>query len=495
MLDARAIEGLTTAALARRYDNPAPIPDLHREMWALCCLPDTQVSIAAPRGHAKSTAITFAYAIALLLFRESRHLLIISSNETIASDFVNDIRVELMENEHLHALFGPIEFLKSAETEIICRLQDGAKFRVIAKGANQRMRGMKWERKRPDHVIGDDLEDDEIVLNVERREKFRRWFYGAVRPIVRSGGKLRIVGTIIHLDSLLERTMPKPNHPDSREDALTLRSLNPQRGWTAIKYRAHNDDFTAILWPEQFPADKLRAIRQEYAEMGLLDVYGQEYLNDPIDDSTAFFRRSDLLPMSDGDKERRKEFYVGGDFAISEKKKAARTALVVGGVDSEKGLHVVDVRRGRWDTYEIIEELFSINSRWHPVLMRFESENIEKTLRPVLESEMLRRQQFFAFDCKTPTKDKVQRAREFQFRTRAGNVKFDKQADWYADYEEELAHFPKWPTLDQVDASAWLGNLLNDELAAPSDEEVEEDEYQFMRQTHYDEGRNAVTGY
>ena len=495
MLDAAAIEGLTTTALARRYDNPQPIPDLHREMWRLCCLPDPQVAIAAPRGHAKSTAITFAYALALLLFRESRHLLILSSNESIAGDFLNDLRIELQENEALAAMFGHFDLIKATETELICRMANGDKFRVIAKGANQRLRGMKWERKRPDHVIGDDLEDDEIVLNAERREKFRRWFYGAVRPIVRSGGKLRLVGTIIHLDSLLERTMPVTSHPDTRQTALEIRSLTPQRGWTSVKFRAHDEDFSHILWPEQFPPAKLKVLRSEYAEMGLLDVYGQEYLNDPIDESTAFFRRSDLLPMTDGDRERRKEYYVGGDFAISEKKRAAHTALVVGGVDWEKQLHIVDVRRERWDTYGIIEELFSINRRWKPVLMRFESENIEKTLRPVLESEMKRRQEWFAFDCKTPTKDKVQRARQFQFRTRAGNVKFDKQADWYADYEEELVHFPKWPSLDRVDASAWLGDLIGDEIAAPSGRELEEEEYEMLRQTDYDDGRNAVTGY
>lgn len=489
------IEGFTVGVLAARYDQPKPVPELHRQMWRICCSQHPQVSIAAPRGHAKSTAITFAYVLAELFFRQSAHVLIISANESLAAAFLNDIKIELEENETLQSIFGPFTILRASEIDLIVKLPDGYKFRVLVKGSGQRMRGLKWERKRPDLVVGDDLEDDEIVLNEERRDKFRKWFYGAVRPIVRAGGRIRLVGTIIHMDSLLERTMPNPKHPDSHTEGLHTWSTSPQKGWMSIKYRAHDEDFTEILWPEQFPKDKLIAIRKEYAEMGLLDVYGQEYLNDPIDEATAFFRRQDFLAMKDGDRERRKVFYVGGDLAISEKKHAAYTCFVIGGVDEEKRLHIVDVRRGHWDTYQIIEELFNINQRWKPTLIRMESENIEKALRPVLESEMLRRQVFLPYDIATPSKDKQQRARAFQFRTRAGNVAFDKETNWYADYEEELCHFPKWRTLDQVDASAWLGMLVADEISAPRDDEIDEWEYQRMIADTADQGASAVTGY
>ena len=83
------ILGLTVTCLAARYDDPKPTPDLHIEMWEECCSDHTMVAIAAPRGHAKSTAITFAYALALLLFRESQHLLLLSSNETLSADFLH----------------------------------------------------------------------------------------------------------------------------------------------------------------------------------------------------------------------------------------------------------------------------------------------------------------------------------------------------------------------------------------------------------------------
>lgn len=59
---------------------------------------------------------------------------------------------------------------------MICICEDGHMFR-ITKGAEQKIRGLKWNNKRPDLIICDDLENDEIVLNKERRAKFKRWFY------------------------------------------------------------------------------------------------------------------------------------------------------------------------------------------------------------------------------------------------------------------------------------------------------------------------------
>ena len=61
---------------------------------------------------------------------------------------------------------------------------------------------------RPGLIVGDDMENDEIVMNKDRRLKFKRWFYGALLPCLSDRGKIRIVGTILHLDSLLENLMP-----------------------------------------------------------------------------------------------------------------------------------------------------------------------------------------------------------------------------------------------------------------------------------------------
>jgi len=509
-LTAQAIEGFTKSVLGARYDDPKPIPGHHRDMWELCVCDHPQVAIAAPRGSAKSTAITFAYVLASVLFKEHQHVLIISANEELASGFLNDIKIELQENEIIAELFGFKRFIKERETEIIVELVGGYRFRILVKGAEQRMRGIKWERKRPSLIIPDDLEDEELVANEQRREKFRRWFFGAVLPIGRDGAKIRMVGTIMHMDSLLNRFMPPaksgytintPLRVYTEQDPEKLKELEPNydgdtpnRSWISVLFRAHSLDFEHLLWPEMFPEKRLKAIRQNFAEQGMLDVYSQEYLNNPIDPGNAYFRKSDFLPMVQGDHEIHKTYYAAADLAITQNKRSAYSAMPVGGMDCDRKLYITDMRRGRIDSLEIADEIFSIHARWDIAVFRMESENIQKSIGPFLYDRMNRTGTYLNIDAKPPTKDKESRAQTLRAMMRAGQVKFDKEADWYPDLEEELIHFPKWTTSDQVDALAWLALLVHEMIEAPTNQEFENEEWD-LEHNYYDDGLNIVGGY
>jgi predicted phage terminase large subunit-like protein len=492
----QTINGFTESVLAIRYDDPKPVPPHHLDIWDLCTSKYPQVAIAAPRGSAKSTAVTFAYVLASVLFEEHEHVLILSANEELAAGFLNDIKVELQENDILmsHPALGVKKFIKDRETEIIVEKHSGFRFRIIVKGAEQRMRGLKWERKRPSLVVADDLEDEELVSSELRREKFRRWFYGAVKPIIRDGGKIRVVGTIMHMDSLLMRLMPPIKNPLTTHSLLKMASTE-DRAWKSVLYRAHNEDFTALLWPEMYSEHRLRILRKDFAEQGLLDVYGQEYLNDPIDKTTAYFHKDDFLPMKEEDFSRFKTFYCSGDLAITEHKRSAFTALCAGGMDSDGVLHLEDVRRGRWDSLAISDEIFSIARRFEPDTFRLEAENIQRSIGPYLYKRMDDEQYYFNIDAKPPTKDKLARAQSIRARMRAGKVRFNKDSEWYADFEEELLHFPKWPYKDQVDMFAWLGLMLDDMIEAPTDAQWTEDSLDDESEDYEYSGFCQTTGY
>ncbi len=210
VVTADVIDGVTVGLLAAKYDNPKPIPELHREMWSLCCSDNHKVAIAAPRGHAKSTAITHAYILSMMLFKIKSFCLLVSDTEAQAVEFLGDIKAELTGNTALKDTFGVKKILKDTETNIIVQFKDGTLFRIVAKGSEQKVRGLKWRGKRPDLIVGDDLENDDIVMNPERREKFRRWFMNALIPCGSDTCSVRIVGTILHLDSMLQRLLDDP---------------------------------------------------------------------------------------------------------------------------------------------------------------------------------------------------------------------------------------------------------------------------------------------
>lgn len=502
-LTAEIIEGFVGSVLAKRFDKPSPIPQAHREWWQLCTSSERFVAIAAPRGHAKSTAITFSYLLACLLFRQRTFALIVSDTETQAILFLQSIKNELQENEDLVALFGIKQdsngktiFVKETESDVIVQFEDGEQFRIMAKGSEQKVRGLKWGSRRPDLIICDDLENDEIVMNQDRREKFRRWFFGALVPCRSQDGIIRVVGTILHLDSLLERLMPLEYDKQTVFEDLKISSTRRSL-WKAVKYRAHDEMWTKFLWPEMHDKESLQREYQTRLEQGLPDIYYQEYLNQPIDESNALFKKSDLMPLKDNEKDVRLNYYIAADLAISEKQRSDYTAFVVGGVDENGFLHVVNVIRDRMDGHQIVDTILTLEKLYQPVIFAIEDTAITKSIGPFLYDEMPKRNIFPNLELITPSKDKISRTRSIQARCRSGAVKVDKSADWYDAFEQELIRFPRDRHDDQVDAFAHLGYVLDKMVEAPTEKEVVDNQYkeEYEKSGLYEQGRDSITGY
>lgn len=510
-LDAQTIHGFTTGFLMHKFDNPVPTPDFHLELWDLMTSDAPKVAVAAPRGHAKSTAVTHSYVIANICFRQRKHILIVSDTESQAVDFLRDIKEEFIENELLINAFGIDKILKDRETEFVAQFTDGERFRVVAKGSEQKMRGIKWRNTRPDLIVGDDLENDEIVMNEDRRRKFKAWFLNALIPCGSKNAIYRIVGTILHLDSLLENLMPPLNHPATVVEELRqyfnedlskkIHKENNERYkarvWKSYRFRAHNEDFSHILWPEQFSEERLLNIRQDYVEQGFPEGYSQEYLNYPIDESNALFRVKDFRAF-ERDKDEPLYHYVSADFAISEKDQRAFTVFAVCAVNHRGQMLIKDISRFRGDSYEIIDEMFRLHNIYRPECFFVEQENIARALGPVIQKEMEARNQYFNIEKMTATQDKIKRARPFQARVRAGMVLWDMEAAWFPDCQEELCHFPRGKYMDQVDALSWLAIGLDKINEAPTRSEFEDELWeQEFEDTYlsFGAGQSAITGY
>jgi len=503
MLTADVIQGFSKSLLQKNFDQATESPACHREWWELMCHQHPQVAISAPRGHAKSTACTLTYALAMIVFRQAKYILIVSDTTTQASQFLADIKKELLENEHMANLFKIQEFQKDTEDDVIGVCEDGYRFRIAAKGSEQKLRGLKWDHLRPDLIICDDLENDEIVMNKDRREKFKRWFYGALIPCKSRDGKIRVVGTILHEDSLLNNLMPKAYDKSTHFNDLKTWStkLGP---WLSVKYKAHNPDFSAILWKERYSQQWFEEKRADFFNQGLADVYSQEYLNEPIDDSIAYFRKADFRDISEHDREafaegkKKLHYYVTADLAISEEERADYSVFCVCGVDENRTLYVVNVLRDRLDGREIIDTLISLQKAYDPEMIGIEQMQISKSIGPFLREEMIKTGVFINIKpLEHRNKDKISRARSIQARIRAGTVRLDKSGDWYADFEEELCKFPRGRKDDQVDAFAYIGLMLDSLIEAPTLQEQEEDEYQYELQSsgHGESGRSEWTGY
>lgn len=485
-LTAEMLEAFSGVYLSPRYDQPQPTPPFHRECWGRYCSPDPACATAAPRNHAKSTGLTHDYILANVCFRDEDYVILVGSSEDLAIEHLGDIANELRENEALRRDFKIKGFIQEQKTDIIVECTDGHQFRIVARGAEQKIRGRKWRGKRPGLIVGDDLEDDEQVENKDRRKKFRRWFFRACKQALRDGGRIRIHGTILHEDSLLSH-------------------LIRNKQWKSRCYRAHKSfsDFSEILWPDKFPEERLRAIRQEFINENDSGGYSQEYLNDPQDNNDQYLRKEDFIPMADEDYDIFKVRAVGVDFMAKKADTSNRASFTVGGRCIRNLVHIEDQYVDRMDSLEQIEMFFTIHARWNPDVFFVEDGQIWQTMWPMLQTEMRRRDIWLNCEPLKSTQDKAVRGRTWQKKHKSGGMRYNKRADWYPEYEQECTNFraDTEATLDdQFDSTSILCRGLEhyqpvEEEDAQTEEERLEEIEAYRARGGENQGRSQTTGY
>jgi predicted phage terminase large subunit-like protein len=471
LLTADAMEGFVRQFLLPGYLNAVPIAPHMRAWWKLCCSNYQKVAIASPREHTKTTSINHGFGLAGALFQVFPYQLKVCRTLDLAQEKVQHARDEIESNRRLAGIFKLRRFVMDTVLDFICEGEvDGRpyRFRIAGTAPGKSVRGMSWGTRRPDLLIFDDIEDEEEVMNGDRREALKRWFQNVMMPIGHRDTVYRVIGTILHSDSLLSNLLENPE-------------------WKSIRQEACDAEVSegSILWPEMFPRERLLAKKRDYVALGNLAGFNMEYRNVALDLASGFFRPEDFVGMGEEDEEKvkagRLKYYVGIDFAISTAERRDRTVFVVGGLDEDGVLHVVDVRAGRWDAQEILEEWFSIEEAWEPEAYYAESGSILKALAGALEAEQRERGVFLSIEPMVPTKDKSARARSFQARCRSRSVRFDRNASWFADYEEELLSFPRGVHDDHVDGSAWLGIGLSTMVRPLTEREEYREQLSFAR--------------
>jgi predicted phage terminase large subunit-like protein len=505
-LDSATIEGFAGSCLVPYFDNPTPFKDFHRELWELCTSNERFVAICAPRRHSKSTTVTIVYTLAALLFRQRKYAVIVSDTESQSTLFVGQIKQILYDSKDIQEMFGIAindkgepDFEKDTNTDFILSFKDGAKMRVVAKGAEQKLRGLLWDGSRPDLIVVDDILNEELVMNKDRRDKLRRWFYGSLIPCRSKDGIIRFVGTPMNADDILESLMPSTYSKNTIHTPLRTTQKTKLGMWKVIKYRAHTEDFSQILWPEMHSRVALEELKKELTDQGIPEVYSCEMLCDPVDDSVRLFKPGDIHDFMGEDRKKDLTYYVSADFAISTADKADWTVFMIGGMDSNGMLYIKDVIRDRMDGLTIVQTMLSLQRRWKPVVFGIEEGQISKTIGPFLDRMMMEENTYLSVEPLRPHKtDKVSRSRSIQARMRAGAVRFDKDSDWYSTLEHELLQFPRGKHDDQVDALSYLGLIINKMVEGRTEKEMADEEYMEEYREFADEhadGRSAVTGY
>jgi len=256
---------------------PCAIPAFHEQIYELITT-KLRLALAAPRSFAKSTLVSVFFPVYLSTLTLRKNIIIISASQTLAINWLKKIKKEFESNEVLRTLYFHIygkmpEGTTWKENEIVLTND----VRIQAIGAGGQTRG-----PRPDCVICDDLETTEGVRSPEQRRNLDEWFRKDILGLLEPTGQLVVIGTILHYDSLLK------NLVDNAEGY----------GWQTRIFQAYIDGEQKEgneLWVEKWTHKQLQ---EKKAEQGTA-FFASEYMNDPVSEETAVFKRENIRDFTE----------------------------------------------------------------------------------------------------------------------------------------------------------------------------------------------------
>ena len=229
------------------------------------------------RGQAKSTHMDVMIPMWLMCQkkREINVMVLVGKSEDSAQTLLGDIQAELQYNKrYIHDFGTKYNAGNWQEGEFVT--SDGVAF--FARGRGQSPRGLRYRNKRPDYIVIDDLDDDELCENDARVRKITEWvkeaLFGAFGA---EGGRFIMVGNLISKNSVLANIAASKGVEVSQVNVLD------RNGKSA--------------WPEYWTEERIREKREF---MGYR-AFEKEYMNNPIKEGSVFrkdwIRWGRMLPL------------------------------------------------------------------------------------------------------------------------------------------------------------------------------------------------------
>ncbi len=423
-------------------------------------------AIAAPRGEGKSVLVSQLFVLYCLVSEQKKYIVIVMDSIDQAYPMLEAIKAELEVNPRLKIDFPDATGIGRVWQAGTIVTANNVKVQIA--GSGKKLRGLRHGAYRPDLVILDDIENDEQVRNPAQRDKLHGWLTKTVLPLGAAGEKLDVVyiGTILHYDSVLSRTLNNPAWHSARFKALIKLPDNmalwdqweeiykntgePKADRFYAENRVAMDAGAVVSWKAR-PLLTLMKIRARDGHA----TFDSEYQNDPVSGDDAPFTNS-ITYWADLPGHL---VYFGAVDPSLGKAGASRdpSAILVGGFDAVTGvLYVIEAAIKKRLPDKIISDVIALQRQYHCHVWFIETVQFQEFLR----SELVKRSAAQGIPVPsravTPHTDKLLRIESLQPHIANELIKLHSSQ---ATLISQLRHFPKADHDDGPDAlhMLWAG--------------------------------------
>ena len=176
--------------------------------------------------------------------------------------------------------------------------------------------------------------------------------------------------------------------------------------WHTLWFSIWDEDEKSI-WPERFPKSRINDIKKEFASVGNLNGFYQEYMNIAQSPDMAPFKPEwikmhhydykringqNCLVRTKGDEEEVKpvEVYCGVDPASSLASTADYFVVSTIGIDYDNNKYIIDIFRDRISPAEQPQKLIEVFKKYRPRRMKIETVGYQEALRTAVRELMFK---------------------------------------------------------------------------------------------------------
>lgn len=394
-----------------KYDKPTVGPDgkltwEYSPITEMLKLPGHRRRlILDSRGTLKTTINVAAHSIQWVLNYPEIAILIVHAKQEVAEDIAGEIRDKFATCEELRALFPEL-------------CPDEQQVKTFGNRSRFTIPGRQEVRKEPtvgttsieaavaglhyDVIKFTDCVESENSANKDRRNIITKKFGLFRNVLVAPQYWIDVEGTRYHFDDLYGRIMDgeKTLPVEQRMWKFYVRGCYKKKLPPEQKDYAFSpaelelpdlliDGKKVSWWPERFPVWVLEQEENDPAQ----DVFefNSQRRNNPVGDSNTIDFPASVVDFIPDDIIRKLhiEYYLTTvDTAETQNAQSNFSVITTCAWDSNNRCYVVDVRRDKMKPDELVEQIFDVYRKFHPISVRIEETSYTRGLKYGMEREM-----------------------------------------------------------------------------------------------------------